>query len=204
MPRRVRSIGVTIDGFAIEGGFDDDGPATSFGIAQSLGRVAPSLRSSATFVHLPDLVAHLGDLGFDEVRLTIEWARLEPRPTVRNEEALRTYERAVGAAEAAGMSVVVLLCDVAWPSWVGQEPWLSSWAPERFAEYAGFVAERLGDRVRAVVTMRAPNVAASDGWILGDGPRFGGAPATTQRARSTACCSPISWRSTRLLRRPHG
>jgi hypothetical protein len=165
-------MGVTIDGYAIEGGFDDDGPATSFGIAQSLGQVTSSVRSPATFEHLGELVEVVADLGFDEVRLTIEWARIEPRPTVRDEDALCVYERAIDAARRRGLSVVVVLCDVAWPSWVGQEPWLSSWAPERFAAYAGFVARRLGDRVRAYVTLRAPNVAARDGWILARRPPF--------------------------------
>jgi hypothetical protein len=91
---------------------------------------------------------------------------------VRDEDALGAYERAVAAAEDRGLSVVALLCDAAWPSWVGQEPWLSSWVPERFAAYAGLVADRLGDRVRAYVTMRAPNVAASDGWIRASRPPF--------------------------------
>ena len=39
-----RLLGVTLDGYAVEGGYDaGDGPATSFGIAQVLGRIAPSL-----------------------------------------------------------------------------------------------------------------------------------------------------------------
>lgn len=158
-------LGVTIDGYAIEGGYDTEaGPATSFGVAQALGRARPSVRSQGTFEHLDDLVARAAQLGFSELRLTLEWARLERRPDERDEAALAHYERALAAAARASMSIVVVLCDAAWPSWLGQEPWLSAWAPVRFAEHARWVASRLEGLARCIVTFRAPNVAARDGW----------------------------------------
>jgi hypothetical protein len=65
------------------------------------------------------------------------------------------------------MSTTVVLCDAAWPSWLGQEPWLSSWAPERFAAHAGWLTEQLGTVVQSIVTFRSPNRAAIDGWQRG-------------------------------------
>lgn len=164
-------LGATIDGYAVEGGYDvEGGPHTSFGVAQSLGRITASLRSQRTFEHLDELVGRAADMGCRELRLTIEWARVEPRPDVRDLDALGTYEVALRAAGRAGMSSVVVLCDAAWPSWLGQEPWLSSWAPERFAAHAGWLAGRLDGAADAIVTFRAPNRAASDGWLAGSRP----------------------------------
>jgi len=166
-------LGVSIDGYAVEGGFDtESGPATSFGVAQALGRARPSVRTPGTFEHLDDLVERAAQLGFSELRLTVEWARLERRPGERDDEALAHYERALNLAASASMSVVVVLCDAAWPSWLGQEPWLSAWAPVRFAEHARWVASRLEGLARCIVTFRAPNVAARDGWSAARRPPY--------------------------------
>lgn len=166
-------LGATIDGYAVEGGYDtEDGPATSFGVAQAVGRVRPSVRSEGTYEHLEDLVARAGQLGCQELRLTFEWARLERRPDQRDEAALERYLGALRAAAAASMSAVVVLCDAAWPSWLGQEPWLSEWAPERFGAHARWIAQRLDGLARAVVTFRAPNTAARHGWSTATRPPF--------------------------------
>jgi hypothetical protein len=168
-----RVLGVTLDGYAIEGGYDvEDGPATSFGVSQVLGRIAPSLRSTGTFDHLAELVDAAAGLGFTELRLTVEWARLEPRPDVRSDGAMATYERAISRAVSCGLAVSVVLCDQAWPSWVGQEPWLAPWSADRFALHARWVAERLEGLVGAFVTFRAPNTVARDGWVRGSRPPF--------------------------------
>lgn len=166
-------LGATLDGYACEGGYDTDGgPATSFGIAQALGRCRPSLRSDATFRNLDRVVRCLADLGIAELRLGMEWARLEPRPGLRDEAARTAYERVLDAAAAAGLTVDVLVLDAVWPSWLGQEPWLSSWAPERFAAHAGWVASVLEGRVRCAVTVRRPREIAQLGWVHGVRPPF--------------------------------
>lgn len=166
-------LGVTIDGYAVEGGYDTEGrPHTSFSVAQSLGRIQASLRSQGMFEHLDELVGRAADMGCRELRLTMEWARLEPRPDVRDLDALGTYVSALAVAARAGMSTSVVLCDAAWPSWLGQEPWLSSWAPERFAAHAGWLAGRLDGVAHSIVTFRAPNRASSDGWRTATRPPY--------------------------------
>jgi glycosyl hydrolase family 1 len=166
-------LGATIDGYAVEGGFDtEEGPATSFGVAQSLGLVRPSVRSQGTYEHLDELVARAAQLGFVELRLTLEWARLERRPGERDEDALAHYGRVLDAAARASMSAVVVLCDAAWPSWLGQEPWLSTWAPLRFADHARWVASRIEGLARCAVTFRAPNAASRGGWLTASRPPF--------------------------------
>jgi hypothetical protein len=191
-----RLLGVTLDGYAVEGGYDaGDGPSTSFGVAQVLGRIAPSLRSPGTFEHLEELAGAAAGLGFAELRLTVEWARLEPRPDVRSDDAMDTYERAIARASREGLAVTVVLCDQAWPSWVGQEPWLAPWSADRFARHARWAGERLGATVGSFVTFRAPNSVAVDGWVRGTRPPFrrkAGADAVSAmdgmlRAHAAAC-----------------
>jgi hypothetical protein len=171
--QRSCAISVSIDGYAVEGGYDTgDGPATSFGAAQALGRVRRSLGSPTTFEHLPELVERIADLGVSGVRMTMEWARLEPRPGAIDDDAFDVYDRALRVAERRGLSPVVVLCDAAWPSWLGQEPWLSTWAPVQFASHAQRIGGRLEGRLRALVTFRTPNAVARHGWIEGALPPF--------------------------------
>ena len=173
MLRDAPRLGATIDGYAVEGGFDvEGGPYTAFNAAQALGQRRPSVRTPATYEHLGDLVDAAADLGLDEVRLTLEWARLEPRPGQRDEDVLAHYVGALAAAHARGLGSVVVLCDAAWPSWLGDEPWLSAWAPPRFAAHAAWVAERVEGLARAVVTFRAPNAAAAASFRTATSPPY--------------------------------
>ena len=166
-------LGVSIDGFAVEGGYDvEEGPATTFGVAQALGKIPASVRSTGTWDHLDELVGYAADLGFKELRLTVEWARLERRPDQRDDEALERYLRALRAAADRGLTSVVVLCDAALPSWTGAEPWLSAWAPGRFAAHAGWVAQHVEGLARAIVTFRSPNATAREGWRTGTRPPF--------------------------------
>ncbi len=173
MPDSVLGLGATIDGYACEGGYDvAGGPATSYCALQSLGRCSPSRASDRVFRGLDAVVDALAGLGITELRLTTEWARLEPRPGLRDAGALAAYRRAIDAATGHGMHVDVLLCDEVLPSWAGHEPWLSSWAPERFAAHAGEVAAALSDAVRAVITFRRPHDVVRRGWLTGERPPF--------------------------------
>jgi hypothetical protein len=169
--RATTVLGVSIDGYAVEGGYDvEGGPATSFGVAQSLGRTRPSLRSDGTFVHLDDLVRRAAQIGCQELRLTMEWARLERRPGQHDDDALARYLGALRTAQAESMSAVVVLCDATLPSWMGHEPWLSAWAADQFAAHAAWVAHRVEGLARSAVTFRAPNAAAREGWRTGRRP----------------------------------
>jgi hypothetical protein len=166
-------FGVSIDGYAVEGGYDTEtGPASTFGAAQSLGRVPPSLRTAATYEHLDDLVRHAAALGCSQVRVTMEWARLERRPDQRDSDALEHYLSALRVARDEGLECVVVLCDAALPSWLGNEPWLAPWAPLRFASHAAWIAEHLDGLARGILTFRCPNTAVREGWETGQRPPF--------------------------------
>ena len=92
------------------------------------------------------------------------------------------------------MSSVVVLCDAAWPSWLGQEPWLSAWAPQRFADHARWVASRLEGlaRLRRHVP-RAERWRRARGGSTGCGRRSAqSVRLPTRRARSTGCSSRTS------------
>ena len=138
-------------------------------------------------------------LGCREVRVTLEWARLERRPGERDEGALDRYLAALRAAAGASMRTVAVLCDAAWPSWLGQEPWLSAWAPQRFAAHAAWVgasrwrAGRCRRDVPHAQRGRTGGLADRDEAAV---PR--GCRRRRGRARSTGCSSPTSgrwWRS---------
>lgn len=111
-----------------------------------------------------DLVAALGLNAF---RFSTEWARIEPEEGVFDEEALAHYERMVDGCLARGIAPVITFSHFTLPHWVAARgAWLDPEVPDLFARFCGVVAERLGDRVAAVVTLNEPNLPRLLSWIL--------------------------------------
>lgn len=90
--------------------------------------------------------------GFDWVRQTFPWSRIEPEPG-RYDWA--TWDRIVAAADARGLAMMAVL-DTA-PAWAGTPPPAAD-----FARFAGAFAARYGDRIDAYQVWNNPNLA--DGW----------------------------------------
>ena len=125
----------------------------------------------------PDDLALLSDLGVTDVRITFDWARLQPKPGEFSGDWSERYESIVGAAEAIGIRVWATLHDEGIPRWFDNEGGLGDaeatqrWWP-RWVER---IADRFGDHVFgwipfAVMPADVPAQAWSDTWgILGGG-----------------------------------
>ncbi len=100
-----------------------------------------------------DDLASLAELGATDVRLTIDWSRLQRRPGTFDPDWAEFYAVVVDAVRALDMSVWVTMHDGGFPRWfdeerrVDEDEAIVRWWP-RWVER---VAEHLGDRV--------------DGWI---------------------------------------
>ncbi len=136
MENRARPL-VTIEGYAVEGGFDRPfEPATCFSPTIALGRHEGPGDAAGLwddYERALDLVAAMGLAG---VRLTVEWARVEPRRGRLDESALERYGQVVRHASGLGLEVDVALVDAAWPSWLGLEAWLLPWVVPHVLEHA--------------------------------------------------------------------
>jgi Glycosyl hydrolase family 1 len=156
-------------------------------VADTLGHADTSNLGPTTgngFVHQwPDDVALLASSGATAVRITLDWARLQPRHNEFSGDWVEHYENIVTAAHAAGMSVWATMYDGGLPRWFDDEGGLDDdeamirWWPR----YVERVAERFGDTISgwlpfAVIPTDLPLRVWTDTWgILGGG----GPPVST-------------------------
>ena len=111
----------------------------------------------------------LSDLGVRAYRFSVAWPRIQPagRGPV-NTEGLDHYRRLVDGLTDRGIEPVVTLYH-----WDLPQPledaggWPRRETAERFAEYAGILAQALGDSVTRWITINEPWVVAQLGYRLG-------------------------------------
>ena len=88
------------------------------------------------------------------LKLSVEWARIEPEPGRFDEAALRHYEEVVETLTSIGIEPYLVLHHFTSPQWLeAYQWWEGKDTAKRFAEYAGIVAERLGRWVRWWMTI---------------------------------------------------
>lgn len=123
----------------------------------------------------PDDLALLADRGCTDLRLTLDWARLQPKPGEFSGDWSERYENIFSAAEAIGITVWATMYDTGVPKWFDNEGGIDdAEAVERWwPRWVERVAERFGDEVRgwipfAVVPPGLPTQVWTDTWnILG-------------------------------------
>jgi beta-glucosidase/6-phospho-beta-glucosidase/beta-galactosidase len=147
-PRRY----VTLEGYAVEGGLDGPyQPSTCFRPTIALGRHAGPGDADDLwhdYEHVLDLVP---SLGFDGVRLSVEWARVEPYRGEVDESALERYAQVARHAQSLGLGVTTVIVDAAWPAWLGLEAWLLPWVVPCVIEQARRVVTAMPEASRVVI-----------------------------------------------------
>ena len=124
----------------------------------------------------PDDLAALQDLGITDVRITLDWARLQPKPGILDNDWAERFEQIVQAADAIGMRPWACLHDGSIPRWFdndggfADDETFTTWWP-RWVERA---AERFGDIVGgwmpfACIPADAPAQPWIDTWGILDG-----------------------------------
>jgi beta-glucosidase/6-phospho-beta-glucosidase/beta-galactosidase/ABC-type amino acid transport substrate-binding protein len=101
------------------------------------------------------------DLGCKIFRISLSWARLEPRPNEWSDDALGHYRDVLKAIRDAGMESIVTLLHNTWPLHVQEcgngAGLLDEGFPDKFARYARYIAEHLGDGIDYYITLNEPN-----------------------------------------------
>ena len=85
------------------------------------GRAPRSGDGNGWATNFTDDVAVLRSLGTNAIRITLEWARIEPEPGRIDEETVDRYRRMLGAARAAGMAPWVTLHHGSLPGWFADD-----------------------------------------------------------------------------------
>ncbi len=160
--------------YQIEGAVHEDGRGESIWdrFSHTPGRVAHGDTGDVACDHYHryrEDVALMAELALDAYRFSVAWPRVIPGGTGPvNERGLDFYDRLVDELCAKGIAPHVTLYH--WDLPQGLEDaggWPARATSDAFANYAGVVARRLGDRAAAIATLNEPWCSAHLGYRLG-------------------------------------
>lgn len=166
--------GVAASAYQIEGAWKEDGRGESIWdrFAHSPYHIQTSENADLACDHyhrMPEDVALIKQLGFPYYRFSISWPRVVPTGEGKaNKKGLDFYDRLVDELLKAGIQPKTTLYHWDLPQNLQDKGgWPNRDTAGRFAEYARFVFDRLGDRVNFWSTHNEPWVAAFLGYGTG-------------------------------------
>lgn len=99
------------------------------------------------------------EMGTNAHRLSLEWSRIEPEPSVFSSEALERYRQILQAMQDRGIEPMVTLHHFSNPHWlVEKEDFNSGVVVDYFQRYTAKVVDALGDLAPKWVTINEPMV----------------------------------------------
>jgi beta-glucosidase/6-phospho-beta-glucosidase/beta-galactosidase len=162
---------VTLEGYAVEGGYDQPGgPMTCYVPTIALGRHAGPGVSDDLWRNYEKVLDFVPGLGFDGIRLTVEWARVEPRPGEVDQRALERYGEVIAYARSLDLAVTLALVDAVWPSWLGQEAWLLPWVVPHVLDHARRMVSTFAGELSGVVAFTQPRELVTSGYLHASAP----------------------------------
>ena len=168
-------VGVSTASYQIEGAVREDGRGLSIWdtFSHTPGRTRDGDTGDVACDHYhrwPEDVGLLAELGVDAYRFSIAWPRIQPDGSgPANIKGLDFYDRLVDALLERGIAALPTLFHWDLPQALEDRGgWLDRDTAARFGEYAGLVAEHLGDRVRRWITLNEPVVHMAQGYAFGN------------------------------------
>jgi beta-glucosidase len=108
----------------------------------------------------PEDVELTASLGFQALRFSVEWSRIEPEPGEFSTAELDHYRRLAATCRERGLRTFVTFNHWTTPLWFAAEGgWTSPRAVDRFARYVEVTAAHLAGEIDWAVTLNEPNVA---------------------------------------------
>jgi beta-glucosidase len=113
------------------------------------------------------------NIGLNAMRISIEWARIEPVEGKWEPVAIEHYRKVLKKMKQEGLTRMVTLHHFSLPLWLAEKGGFESDAGiESFSRYAWFVAQNLGDEVDLWCTINEPEVYSLMGYYRGMWPPF--------------------------------
>ena len=104
-------------------------------------------------------------LGLTAYRFSVEWARIEPRQGVIDEDAVAHYAAIVDGCLQRGLAPMVTFNHFTAPHWFAMlGGWLNPASAELFADYCGVIMDRFGSDIAFAVTLNEPNLPQVLQW----------------------------------------
>jgi beta-glucosidase len=166
--------GTATAAYQIEGSPDADGKGRSIWdtFSHTVGKTANGETGDTACDHyrrMPDDVSLMADLGVNAYRFSVSWTRVQPTGSGAIEpRGLDFYERLVDNLLERGIAPALTLYHWDLPQALEDAGgWIARDTAYRFADYAGVVAERRGDRGHTWITINEAVVVSTYGYALG-------------------------------------
>jgi beta-glucosidase len=145
-------------------------PAGDWARWERLGRAPASGEGNGFATRYREDFALLGSLGLDQHRLSLEWARLEPRQGEHDPAVVEHYREVLAAGRDAGLEIWVCLHHFTLPGWFSDD--LGGFLDSRglgyhWPRHVDWVAETFGDLVAGWKPVNEPLAYAAGGYLLG-------------------------------------
>jgi len=129
-----------------------------------------------SWTHFDRDLEALKKTGATHYRFSIEWARVEPRPGVYNEAAIRRYASMARKLKEAGIEPVVCLWHFTFPDWLtdhdqpGQSNWLHPLARKHWRAYVDRMVRATAPYTRIYAPQNEPNGQITTAYLVGEWP----------------------------------
>lgn len=173
--------GTSTSAFQVEGHLNGpEEPENNWAAWERTGRARRTARGADFWTLWREDLARVHSIGLSSMRLGVEWARLQPTPSLELEpQALGRYVEMLVTLRELGLEPVLTLHHFTHPAWLGGDAWLSRETAPRFAHFvrtlvtalAKAMAARNLEPVRHFVTVNEPNALALATYLLGVFPR---------------------------------
>lgn len=116
-------------------------------------------------------IAH--DIGLNAMRISIEWARIEPVAGRWDPVAIEHYKKVLKTMKEQGLIRMVTLWHWTLPAWLAEKGGFETKeGVEAFARFAWFVAQNLGSEIDLWITLNEPETYCSQAYSWGNYPPF--------------------------------
>ncbi len=116
-------------------------------------------------------IAH--DIGLNAMRISIEWARVEPEEGQWNAAAVEHYKKVLKSMKDNGLTRMVTLWHWTLPKWLADKGGFETKeGVEAFGRYAWFIAQNLGKEIDLWITLNEPENYINSSYVIGKHPPF--------------------------------
>ncbi len=119
----------------------------------------PSLDAVDHYHRYEQDIDMMADAGFNAYRFSIEWARVEPKENVFDDDEIEHYRKVIAYCKKRGIEPMVTLHHFSSPKWIiTKGGWEAETIVEDFTKYVVYVVERLGKDISYINTINEANM----------------------------------------------
>ena len=119
----------------------------------------PSLDAVDHYNRYEEDIKMVAEAGLNAYRFSIEWARIEPKQGVYDENEIEHYSKVLTCCRENGVEPIVTMMHFTSPKWLIENGgWENEATVEAFKNYCQYVTEQLGDLMHYVCTINEANM----------------------------------------------